>query len=501
MQAKNTDYFSRKEHVTDLQGISHEETILQWRAKELEIMTKFDSQEGYAGIIVCGQRQVGKTYFLTEFYKQKRHLYFQAIMGSSAENFRELQSAIRNADFLTLLSEEQKLAFKTAEDFISLLALVLDTASVLDFTLVIDEYNYLCEQFEGISTILQKYIDKIQRAQQTNFKLVLCGSNIGILKRVTAYEGPLFGRINYELVFTPVSVVTVARYLQFSDSVDSVKAAILTGGLPVFILAAAKAGSFDNFVNSVLLNPVSTLRRYPLYLLRINRIDSTKALSIIEAILAGASKWNDIKTSVNFENDFDQVINALVDCGYLTIHKPILSRQKSEVYHIANSAVEFLCKFHLTGSYEEGILPQISLGDLASQEISDFFGKYFEQFCRQFVMEQSYAIGVLQPPGYWEDNIRIDSHNTQMEIDVIAESYNHEHLLVGECKFKTQPIGIRVFKDLKDKAQYVSSHASDRVYCLFSKSGFTEELRQLARTESNIILYTLGDMLGADLHK
>lgn len=56
-----------------------EDTLTAWRSNELKQLQKFDSIAGFSSLLVYGQRQVGKSYLLAEFYKRKPHLYFDII--------------------------------------------------------------------------------------------------------------------------------------------------------------------------------------------------------------------------------------------------------------------------------------------------------------------------------------------------------------------------------------------------------------------------------------
>ena len=85
------------------------------------------------------------------------------------------------------------------------------------------------------------------------------------------------------------------------------------------------------------------------------------------------------------------------------------------------------------------------------------------------------------------------------EIDVLAISRSEKTVLVGECKWSTNPIGTNILEDLKQKAQVLlqSGEPAQTVqYALFARSGFTPDLKKQARAEG-VHLYTVEQIVTA----
>jgi len=80
--------------------------------------------------------------------------------------------------------------------------------------------------------------------------------------------------------------------------------------------------------------------------------------------------------------------------------------------------------------------------------------------------------------------------NREEEIDLVAINEERREILFGEAKWSARPVGIDVYRDLKRKAPLVDWHNGERTerFCLFSRSGFTKNMRELARKE-RIILF------------
>lgn len=76
------------------------------------------------------------------------------------------------------------------------------------------------------------------------------------------------------------------------------------------------------------------------------------------------------------------------------------------------------------------------------------------------------------------------------EIDIVALDPESKNLILGECKYWTEPVGVSVLRDLEAKEASVAWERNNwKVwYVLFSASGFTEELKSLAECRENLLL-------------
>lgn len=82
-----------------------------------------------------------------------------------------------------------------------------------------------------------------------------------------------------------------------------------------------------------------------------------------------------------------------------------------------------------------------------------------------------------------------------IEIDVLA--IGEREILYGECKYQDSKVGPEVLMDLKNKAKKVvlDRKGKEEIFTLFSRSGFTKELRKIAQKESGVLLFTIEDLI------
>lgn len=76
------------------------------------------------------------------------------------------------------------------------------------------------------------------------------------------------------------------------------------------------------------------------------------------------------------------------------------------------------------------------------------------------------------------------------EIDIVALDPEGRNVILGECKFWSDPVGASVLRDLEAKTAAVAWERYGRSvwYVLFSASGFTDELKALARSREDLLL-------------
>lgn len=76
------------------------------------------------------------------------------------------------------------------------------------------------------------------------------------------------------------------------------------------------------------------------------------------------------------------------------------------------------------------------------------------------------------------------------EIDIAAIDPEGKNLILGECKYWTEPVGVGVLRELEAKTGSVAWQRHDRKvwYVLFSASGFTDALRALAGSREDLLL-------------
>ena len=115
----------------------------------------------------------------------------------------------------------------------------------------------------------------------------------------------------------------------------------------------------------------------------------------------------------------------------------------------------------------------------------------YESICRNIFAELCRKGQIDFAPSrigsYWRNDNEGDT-----EIDVAAVDNQHKRLFLGECKYHAKPVDVAVYSALQEKGQSkeltTAFKGYEIVYGLFSKSGFTDRLVEMAAENSNLIL-------------
>lgn len=79
--------------------------------------------------------------------------------------------------------------------------------------------------------------------------------------------------------------------------------------------------------------------------------------------------------------------------------------------------------------------------------------------------------------------------NKSCEIDIAAINKNTKSILLGECKWTNKKISMSTLNELKLKSKHLKDIKNYKVYyALFSKSGFTVDVRKKAE-EGQLFLF------------
>ena len=110
------------------------------------------------------------------------------------------------------------------------------------------------------------------------------------------------------------------------------------------------------------------------------------------------------------------------------------------------------------------------------------FSSVFEQVCREMIWKL--PLSFTRVGRWWQGD---------KEIDVIGLNEKENIILLGECKWSKNKVGTELLEDLEIKSKNIKWKLGKRkeIFVLFSKSGFTRELENLAKKRKDLEVYDL----------
>ena len=454
------------------------------RDKELHDLNKRYKKDDFECIVVYGRRRVGKTALINEFCKSKSTVFFSALNASSQENLEALSKAIYEKDHPGAETAPVYQSFDAA------FAEITRMAEEERLVFVIDEYPYLAKANKSISSRLQHIIDHTWK--NGKLFLILCGSSMSFMEyQVLGYESPLYGRRTGQF---KIQALTYKEMTAFNPNLTDEQQAFIygiTGGIPHYINKLNVDGDVDEALKENLFNTSSYLYEEPENLLKQELREPAIYNSVITAVASGASHSNEIATKVGIESPIcAKYLKVLLDLGILIKETPITEKAgKKTIYAIGDNFFRFWYRFvpQNTSAISAGKIERI-YDPIIKKYYPDYMGLIFEQMCREYLFLYAEDVPVvLSDIGQWWGT---DSKaKKEVQIDIVGTPAEGNEYIIGSCKYRNTPVGVDEFELLKQYAD-VFGKGDKYHYYIFSKSGFTQGLQELAN-KGEVRLVTL----------
>ncbi len=411
MPASAPPLFDRVRELTELERA--------WRSGKPELL------------LALGRRRAGKSFLLTRFLQTHTGFYYQATKTTGREQLSALSDAAA-AQF-----PDAGLAYGTGfRNWDAFFSFIIERAAKRPFLLVLDELPYLLEAVRGFGTILQKQWD--HALQETKIKLVLSGSYISAMHRLTAADQPLHGRRTGGLRFAPFTYSDAAAFVPNYSAADRLLTYAIFGGLPGQLTLIDPARPLADNVADHMLNPSGRLADEAERLFDAFLRDAGIHYSIVRAIAHGEHRWHKITRRVGKDSaSVSRPLAWLRDMEVVTKVIPVIDtppgNPKKSLYRLADPYLAFWYRFvapvRATGAVDVLTPAQLWARHVAP-DLSGYMGPVFESICRTFVARGAHPRLPFLPDRvgeWWSDD-------GQHQIDVVALGPGGE-VLLGECKW------------------------------------------------------------------
>ncbi len=440
--------------------------------------------------ILYGRRRVGKTELLRSFCNGKDHVFFIATLSSDRDQLAAFSQEIYR---LTHVEVPEGFSYPSWEAAFRALADLPGRPIV-----VLDEFTYLIGGNKAIPSILQKVWD--ERLKNSNVFLILCGSYIGMMEtEVIGYNAPLYGRRTGSYLLSPLEIPAAIKFFPNYSPIEQIEAWAILGGMPYYLSAFSDQVDIFTNIRQQILDPQGLLFSEPRLLLLEELREPRNYFSILRAIAQGSTRLNEIaqKAGVGSSSTTARYLDILQQMRLVHRSVPATESQpnksKKGIYHISDFFLRFWFRYvyPFQNSLDLGMADGI-LAQRVRPTFDQFVSYAFEEAARSYVVRLARKGRLSFLPervgSWWDQN---------NEIDVVAISESERAILVGECKWSANPIGIDILENLKQKIQTFQPQLSwnEIDYFLFSKSGFTAALQKQASLEENARLVTIEECL------
>lgn len=459
------------------------------RKNELHTLnTEYNRNSSF--VVIYGRRRVGKTTLIKEFLKNKTAFYYLATEELESQSMKRLANVIARTTKNTLL---QKIEFT---DWLDLFQLIADYKPEEKKVLVIDEFPYLVKTNSAFPSILQNAWDEFLK--DSNVMLILSGSLIGMMqKHALSYDSPLYGRRTAQMRLTPLPFTSIyeTQNLPFEQAVEQFA---LTGGVPKYLEFFEDGRPLEEQLKDVVFSKNGFLYEEPNFLLKSESLTAVNYFSIIKTIADGNHKLGKIASALGQESSsLTPYLSTLSNLGFIEKRTPITEKnpEKSRkgLYFIADNFLRFwFCYVYPYKGELELDNMQIVLDEIHKDFKEKFVAFAYEDICKDIFAKLCSNNAISFVPSrigsYW-----LNDYDGDTEIDVMSVDHQNKQVFVGECKYHTKPVDAPVYFTLKEKVDNAAEIRKsfpkyNVIYGLFSKSGFTKRMLDIAKENPNILL-------------
>ncbi|MCR5608832.1 MAG: AAA family ATPase [Lachnospiraceae bacterium] len=450
----------------------------------LTLKNEYD-RKGSSFVILYGRRRVGKTTLINEFIKDKIALFFLASEESEIINRKTFKEKV--ADFIG----NDILRNAEIKNWDILFKAITDTTFNSKPVIVIDEFQYLGKSNPAFLSVFQRIWEEILKDK--SIMIILCGSLISMMESQTlSYSSPLYGRRTAQIRLKQIPFKYYHEFYPDKSRKELIEFYSITGGVPKYIELFSENGDLYNSIQRCILNPSGYLYDEPYFLLQQEVTEIGSYFSIIKAISLGNSKLSAISTALEVKaTSLTKYLKTLTDLDIIEREVPITEdnpeKSKRGLYKIKDNYLRFwFALIYSNKSFIESGNSNIVLNKIKNSLVSNHIAFIYEDICREKMWElnanNTWPFYFLKLGRYWD---------AKVEIDIVALDPDGKNLIVGECKYWKEAVGINILKDLEKKACNISWEQKKRKvwYVLFSVNGFTNDLKALAKERDDLLLF------------
>lgn len=409
------------------------------RVKEQEKLTGLLSKKDPGFAIVRGRRRVGKSTLIKRVLTEN-DIYFEADRTDTATQMSNLSYVISH--------RFNGFADAWYKDWRALLT-ALNHRVTERLTLCLDEFPYLVEGDPSLPSIIQTLLD----SGELRFSIILCGSSQAMMYNLTHDEAsPLYGREEADFNIGPIRLPYMQEALNL-NSEETIENYAVWGGIPRYWKLREDSSSLKDAIKEHILSSFGALYEEPQHLFRDDLKDIVKTATIMTIVGGGATRLKEIASKCNEPaTNLSRPLAKLIDLGYLEKDIPFgvpTKDSKKSMYRIADPLLSFHYKFvPANRSFIE--LGRTSLiNNLIDLELPDQCGYWWERLCRDAVTGNTINGITYGEARRWWGQLLLDGEYKDVEIDVVAESLDKKHILIGECKWTTGENGRLLTHELR----------------------------------------------------
>lgn len=401
-------------------------------------------------IVIYGRRRIGKSKLIREIMNWKRKdIYFLSDQTNEANQrmlFAKTAALVGIEDFDKV----------TYPDWETLLR-ALNRNVTEKNTVCLDEFPYLVKSCPSLPSVIQKLLNE----KSLKFNLIICGSSQQLMQGyILDRKEPLYGLADEIIRLMPIPVQYIGQALG-CDARQAVEEYAVWGGIPRYWELRADYTDNETAIEKLLLDNKGFLADEPIRLLRDDMRDTVQASTLLSIIGNGANRLSEIAGRVGKDaTQITEPLGKLRELGYIRREVPFGENEKKSkkgIYRINDSLLEFNYRFVAPYRSILELGRTATVMNLIKAHFTEYVGDCWEHLCRQYVSGNIIdGIAYNMASRWWGKIFTEENKDGEMtEFDVVAESIDKKHILIGECKWTNREDALRLVNSIEAKIKYL----------------------------------------------
>lgn len=447
------------------------------RNAELKLLNEQYNSSGSNLVVLYGRKGIGKTSLLEDFLEGKPAYYH---LGIECEERMQLE--LMNREWM-----EPEASFAPLMNYTLLFSSLIRQQNQKT-VIILDEFHFILKNSRSLLEAFQLLGDN-----QKPVMFLLCSSSIRFV------ENEMVGSLG-----NIASYITSYHKLKEFNFIDLVnrfpKASVetcvyinaLLGGIPDYLEEWKEDQSVRDNIVSVLLDKNNRLFHEPEFFLKQELRETAVYNTILSSLAAGNRKLNDLHQSTGYSRAKIIVyLKHLIELDIVEKLVPLAEEGKENVkkglYRITDHFLNFWYRFVFPN------LSELQLGralGVYEKKIEPYLNHYIEEYFSDVCMEYLKLMNLQQrlPAKYlWWDRW----YGKNGTIDILAKGEENKSL-VGKCIWEDRAAKPEDYEVLQDLS--IEACIKPETYYLFSKKGFTEEFKKMAKNLGVVKLVSLDEL-------
>jgi AAA+ ATPase superfamily predicted ATPase len=370
---------------------------------------------------------------------------------------------------------------------------------------VIDEFPYLLPNTEAevereltaIAAVMEEERD------QSQLKLVLCGSLVSQMEALLGEKGPLHGRL-LPLQLHPVAFPEARLFLPELDPPRQFERYAVAGGMPRYLSALGDAADIADIVCDRVFNPNSALWDEGRTIVEQELREPKVYFGILQELATGDKVVSEIATALR--SDVQRMSKYLATLQHMRLVERLLplgadATSRLGHWHLRDPFLRFWFRFvfPFQDDLESGLAATTLYETEVEPVLNDHVGPEFEDYCRRWTRVHHAATRVGAWWGPALHRLRRTGERSSEEVDVVGMARG-QVTIVGEARWRNKPMDVG-YLDTIDTYKLPALRqsglrtAKTPQILLFSRGGYTDGLRQAAADRDDLALVDVRSML------